>query len=74
MTQAAPMCVVCKHRDAFTETQGCDAYPGGIPESIYSGGADHRKPLPGDHDVQFKPDPSIDPQLVEDVLALYEEE
>lgn len=44
-------CVSCvRKRGALT----CDAFPSGIPDSILVFGADHRKPVEGDHGLQFK--------------------
>lgn len=31
----------------------CDAFPDGIPNAIKTTRVDHRKPFPGDHDLQF---------------------
>ncbi|MFF7358949.1 hypothetical protein ACFZA1_41070 [Streptomyces filipinensis] len=45
----------------------CDAFPEGIPRSIYQGGFDHRLPYPGDHGVRFELHAGK-----ERVLALYE--
>jgi hypothetical protein len=32
----------------------CDAFPDGIPDEIWTGKNDHKKPYPGDHDIQFE--------------------
>jgi len=56
LNQLAPMCEFCSRRN--WETGECSAFPEGIPEAIYSGGADHRKPIKGDHGFQFAQDPS----------------
>lgn len=31
----------------------CEAFPGGIPDVIYMEGADHRKPIDGDHGIRW---------------------
>jgi hypothetical protein len=55
-TVIAPICLECTryHRDDRTQFC-CDAYPDGIPTAIVESRADHTKPLPGDHDLQFEP-------------------
>lgn len=52
-----PLCESCAHlRPADTAELGvvCDAFPDGIPDSIYRDGGDHRQPVDGDHGVQWK--------------------
>jgi hypothetical protein len=35
----------------------CAAFPDGIPDRILRNGADHRRPYPGDHGLQWTPEP-----------------
>ena len=62
-----PLCWYCEHahEDPYWQ-RTCDAFPRGIPDLIYGEhdpdmdvGAvfryDHREPLAGDNDIQFKP-------------------
>jgi hypothetical protein len=49
-------CMVCKHATfvkgvSFT----CAAFPNGVPHELESGQVDHRKPVPGDHGIQYEP-------------------
>jgi len=50
-----PVCIDCEH---LTWDKGepvtCRAFPGGIPEDIWLGGFDHRKPFPGDSSIRFE--------------------
>lgn len=51
-----PICVDCQRlRPAAYGKWGlfCDAFPDGIPDAIKSSRVDHRKPYPGDHNLQF---------------------
>ncbi|ALK06176.1 hypothetical protein SAMN02910340_02083 [Methanosarcina thermophila] len=52
------ICLPCKHfqREAYSETgkKTCDAFPDGIPDEIWRGNNDHKKPYPGDHWIQFE--------------------
>lgn len=52
-----PDCVDCKHLapDGREGMFRCEAFPGGIPESILLARAGHRKPYPGDHGIRFEP-------------------
>ena len=45
-------CISCKHFDLLMGN--CPAFPGGIPDEIFSDEISHREPYPGDHDIQFE--------------------
>lgn len=71
MTQCLmPMCMVCKHYTPYEpakrtgeKCQGfgytCEAFPDGVPEELMWKYYDHRKPYPGDHGIQFEPQPNM---------------
>ncbi len=44
-------CGRCTH---YLGRKTCVAFPGGIPEEIWSAYLGHREPFPGDRGVQFK--------------------
>ena len=46
-------CLLCLHRDFLSE--GCAAFPGGLPTEIVTGAFDHREPFPGDGGVRWEP-------------------
>lgn len=54
-TPAMPICESCAllgpGPDGFA---ACDAFPDGIPDEIYIGGFDHRRPFPGDGGVLYE--------------------
>ena len=62
-----PQCLACVHWESpldredldLTEgepTQACDAFPlpAGIPDGVWWNRVDHRKPVDGDHGIQFE--------------------
>lgn len=46
-----PICASCRFLDDHGLT--CKAFPGGIPDAITENMVDHRKPVDGDHGIQF---------------------
>ena len=55
MTVPTIMCRVCAR---LTTTKGrwrCEAFPGGIPDAILLGKAEHTRSMFGDHGLMFKP-------------------
>lgn len=46
-------CLLCKHFNLASE--GCAAFPLGIPEEILSGQHDHRKAYDGDGGIRWEP-------------------
>lgn len=49
-----PYCYLCKHFDRDAPNLACAAFPAGIPRKILAAEADHRKPWPDDHGIQFE--------------------
>jgi hypothetical protein len=50
----SPVCAYCRHLDPSGEPR-CTAFPDGIPQPIWVGDNDHRRPYPGDHGIRFEP-------------------
>lgn len=55
----APLCLFCIHYTGMGERLGptCIAFPKGIPDRIFYDAEDHKKPVKGDHGLQFVQDP-----------------
>jgi len=49
----SPVCTYCTHLTSGPE-QKCAAFPDGIPKDIWNGDNKHKKPVPGDHGIQFE--------------------
>lgn len=49
----SPVCNFCARHNILGKT--CEAFPNGIPESIWSGADVHSTPCEGDHGLQFVP-------------------
>lgn len=51
-------CSRCKHLGARTNKEldrmNCEAFPDGIPDAIYTGEHDHRKPYRDDNGIRFE--------------------
>lgn len=35
-------------------TASCEAFPGGIPDAVWTGSYDHRQEVPGDHGLRWE--------------------
>lgn len=52
MTIYINSCKTCRN---YLTGGACVAFPDEIPDKIWTGGNDHKKPFPGDHDIQYEP-------------------
>jgi hypothetical protein len=50
----SPVCILCKHWHIDDPKKTCDAFPDNIPDEIWMGENNHRKPFPGDRGIQFE--------------------
>jgi len=46
------ICYMCKHLISYPV---CEAFLDGIPQEVRDGINDHKKPIEGDHGIQFEP-------------------
>jgi hypothetical protein len=53
MTTGDPQCAHCIHFRDDEAGLVCAAFPRGIPSEVVLNQVDHRKPVPGDHGIQF---------------------
>jgi len=53
---AAPSCATCKNFLFEKGRRICKAFPALIPDKIWLGDNDHKKPFPGDNGIQFEPE------------------
>ncbi len=49
-----PSCTTCKHFSIREGKLRCEAFPKGIPDAIFLGGVDHKKPYKGDNGIQYE--------------------
>lgn len=48
-------CRLCRHHGKGNTLSGCPGFAEDIPEAIFYGEHDHRKPYPGDNGYRFEP-------------------
>jgi hypothetical protein len=53
-------CSTCTRMRSWIETgqrtSSCEAFPGGIPDAVWTNTLDHRQPVPGDHGLRWESD------------------
>ncbi|WP_410507425.1 hypothetical protein RSJ42_11460 [Methanosarcina hadiensis] len=50
----SPVCTFCAHHHRGRKDHTCTAFSDTIPDEIWRGDNDHKKPYPGDHGIQFE--------------------
>ena len=50
------LCLWCRRFRPESETEGCTAFPDGIPDAVAQNRQDHREPIDGDNGLRFDPD------------------
>lgn len=48
------VCTLCAHYHRGRTDHTCNAFPYAIPDEIWRGDNDYKKPYPGDHGIQFE--------------------
>ena len=46
-------CIFCRHEN-LGRLKTCAAFPDEVPDEIWYGQNNHKKPYPGDHGIQFE--------------------
>lgn len=67
LSPLSEVCTFCKH---YKSKHTCTAFPQGIPEVIWVGVNNHRKPFAGDNGIQFE----LNPDISEEAIASLENE
>lgn len=50
----SPVCTLCTHYHRGKEEHTCKAFPYGIPDDIWSGDNEHKRPYAGDNGILFE--------------------
>jgi len=56
----SPVCSTCRRFRTGRPGRTCDAFPDAIPLRIWTGANDHRRPVDGDHGLQYLEGPPHD--------------
>lgn len=64
------LCLACARMGSTLDLPlSCAAFPDGIPDSILGNAVDHREPVEGDNDLQFKLSRNWDAEELEPFVA-----
>ena len=62
----APLCFLCaRYRDSYR----CEAFPDGIPFEVIASHTDHRRPIDGDHGLQYVPVTPVARQYADELFS-----
>lgn len=70
-TVFSPFCIFCKLVISPLE-HTCNAFPNGIPDEIWEGNFDHRKPYPGDHGILFEAKSPFGKRIIDEEYGVLE--